>query len=118
MRLQRNLYRLVSNSLLRQTLQRSWIDFALSSDYTSALQSKLTSDTCRLDTLRSFLAFYLDDLVVLNSDRNWLNEGIKFVDQTVLLLGFAVNEEKYKLIPTRLIEFLDASVNWTDIAFS
>ncbi|KZS05450.1 Uncharacterized protein APZ42_031346 [Daphnia magna] len=51
------------------------------------------------------LIVYLDGIIFLNSDREKLVEHIDRVKNLFELLGFVINEEKYRTTPTQLIEF-------------
>jgi hypothetical protein len=62
------------------------------------------------------LSIYMDDLLMWNSDKEKLLEHLKEVIKTLQSLGFEINFEKSRLIPTQIIDFLGFkldSVNFT-----
>jgi hypothetical protein len=49
---------------------------------------------------------YLDDILIMNSDRHDLTRDIEVVKSTLEEAGFIINIQKLKTVPTQSIEFL------------
>ncbi|KAI9554999.1 reverse transcriptase [Daphnia sinensis] len=57
------------------------------------------------------LVIYLDDILIMNSDRNLLTRDVAVVSSTLEEAGFLVNEQKSETVPTQSIEFLGLIVD-------